>query len=76
MLSSLKEQFRRMQEASDAGRKNADQHNMEETEPEPADATEDYDQLPENWERHWDDENGLHFYWNAVINESCWERPD
>jgi len=76
MLSNLKEQFRRMQEAKVTGRENADLPNgLKETEPKSANTTKALDELPEDWERHWDEENGLHFYWNATTNESRWEQP-
>lgn len=41
-----------------------------------AESSEEGDaELPDDWEKHWDDTYEMHYYWNAVSGESSWERP-
>jgi len=33
------------------------------------------DKLPPNWEKHYSDEHGINYWWNAKSGDSSWEEP-
>jgi len=33
------------------------------------------DSLPPNWEKHWSDQYGTHYYWNKETGQSTWDVP-